>query len=71
MVDARRLVTHIHRDPRPDGYAEVRQAAATEAISPRLVPTLGVRLADLGLEPLLDDEAEERHEGSDASPTVR
>ncbi len=56
VVDAKRLVTHVHSEPGPDGYASIRQLAATDRLEPLLLPTLALTLADLGFEPLADDE---------------
>ena len=57
VVDAKRLVTHVHRAPGPDGYAERRKVGADETLTSLLVPALSLRLADIGLEPLTDEEA--------------
>jgi Uma2 family endonuclease len=51
VVDARTLTTTVHRAPGPTGYADVREYAQTELITPLAVPALAVRLADLGIEP--------------------
>ena len=59
VVDAMRVITHVHRDPGPDGYGSVRQFSAAERLEPHLLPTLGLNLADLGLEPRSDDTATE------------
>jgi Uma2 family endonuclease len=51
VINARSLVTTVHREPRPAGeYASRREHAATETLIPILVPSLAVRLADLGLD---------------------
>ena len=50
VIDVRNKQTRIHRDPRPEGYATVRDAPATELLVPLLVPQLAVRLADLDLD---------------------
>lgn len=52
VVDAVRLVTHVHRTPGPDGYASIEAIPAGQRIVPLLVPALGTTLADLGFEPL-------------------
>jgi hypothetical protein len=49
VVNARTLVTSIHRNPGPSGYAESRNAPADELIAPVAAPQLTVRLADLDL----------------------
>ncbi len=50
VVDAATLVTTVHRGPGPEGYAEVREVAATEPLTPLLAPELGLRMADLKLD---------------------
>jgi Uma2 family endonuclease len=50
VIDARRLVAHIHRDPRPEGYASIDRFAGSHLLTPLLLPSLAVRLADLGLQ---------------------
>ena len=52
VIDAKRLVTTIHRDPSGDGYRNVAQHAADALLTPLHIPALAVRLTDLGLEPL-------------------
>lgn len=52
VIDAQRLATHIHREPRADGYVSVVSHAHTALLTPLLLPSLSVRLADLGLEPV-------------------
>jgi Uma2 family endonuclease len=51
VIDARRLVTHMHRDPIASGYRVVEQHAGGDLLMPALAPALAVRLADLGLQP--------------------
>ena len=48
-IDARGLDTCIHRTPGPAGYADVRDVADRELITPLLAPALAVRLAELDL----------------------
>lgn len=55
VVDERRLVTHVHRDPGPDGYRSIVTVGADAELSPLLVPALRLRLASFGLAPLLDE----------------
>ena len=55
VVDGRRLVTHVHRDPSPDGYRSIVPVPADGEASALLVPTLRLRLASFGFEPLLDE----------------
>jgi Uma2 family endonuclease len=50
VVDTTTHETHIHRDPRPDGYATVTAHSRTELLTPLLIPALAVRLADLRLD---------------------
>lgn len=59
VVDAARLLTHVHREPGREGYASVRTVAAGERLVPLLVPEVNLALADLGLEPLVDDESDD------------
>lgn len=54
VVDAKRLVTRIHRKPGADGFAEVSDHAHEALLVPLHVATLAVRLRDLGLEPLAE-----------------
>jgi Uma2 family endonuclease len=49
VINARSLVTSIHGEPGPSGYAPPREAVPTERIAPLSAPQLAVRLADLGL----------------------
>lgn len=48
-IDAATLATRIHRDPRPDGYATVRDVPAEGVLTPLLAPMLGVTLGQLAL----------------------
>jgi Uma2 family endonuclease len=50
VVDARTLVTTVHRQPAPDGYSDVREYRPADLITPIAVPPLALRLADLGVE---------------------
>jgi Uma2 family endonuclease len=49
VVNARTLVTSMHRNPGPSGYAPPHEAGADELIEPLHAPRLAVRLADLDL----------------------
>ena len=49
VINARTLVTSIHRDPGVAGYPPAREAGPSEWIEPLHAPQLAVRLADLGL----------------------
>ena len=51
VIEARRLVTWVHRAPTADGYARIAAHDQHEQLVPIQVPALAVRLADLGLEP--------------------
>ena len=50
VVDANSHETHVHRDPRPEGYASLTTHARTALLTPLLVPALAMRLADLRLD---------------------
>jgi Uma2 family endonuclease len=50
VIDARSLVTTVHRQPGPDGYADIRQYGPADLITPLAVPSLALRIADLGIE---------------------
>ncbi len=50
VINARSLVTTVHRDPQPNGeYAHRREHEVTEMLVPTLAPSLAIRLADLDL----------------------
>ncbi len=49
VIDAVRLVTRIHRDPAPTGYRTTIDLSAGERLTPLLVPSLAVTLAELDL----------------------
>jgi Uma2 family endonuclease len=49
VVDANSIVTTIHRDPGPNGYADTRQAEPGAMLQPVQAPQLAVSLAALGL----------------------
>lgn len=51
VIDARRLVTHVHRDPGADGYASVEARGGRDLLVPLLAPALAVCLEALGLTP--------------------
>jgi Uma2 family endonuclease len=51
VIDAKRLVTHVHRRPVDGGYGAISRFAHTDRIMPELAPALAVRLADLDVEP--------------------
>ena len=47
VIEPKTLVTTIHRDPRPDGYADIREFAGAETVVPMAVPSLALRLMEL------------------------
>jgi Uma2 family endonuclease len=49
VIDAVRLVTHVHREPGEGGYRSVTVHAAGETLVPLRAPALPLRLADLDL----------------------
>ena len=51
VIDARTLVTAIHRQPGPNGYPDPHEARPDEPLEPLHAPFLAVRLTDLGLTP--------------------
>ncbi len=53
VINARTLTTHIHRAPAANGFARITEHAAGELLTPAQLPSLAVRLADLGLVPTL------------------
>jgi Uma2 family endonuclease len=50
VIDAVRLVTHIHRDAAPEGYQLVLEAGADQQVAPEVEPALAVVLGHLELE---------------------
>ena len=48
VVNAVSLATVIHREPGPEGYADVAEHLATARLVPQRLPELAVTLADLG-----------------------
>ena len=49
MIHAVRLETRIHREPSPEGYREIADFAAYQALTPAFAPELAVRLSELRL----------------------
>jgi Uma2 family endonuclease len=49
VIDAVRLVTHIHRDPGPPGYGAVVASAPDQRLVPQVAPALAVVLSQLDL----------------------
>lgn len=62
VVNARTLVTRVHRGPGEAGYAAVRDAGPDETIVPLLVPELAVTLSAFGLSPEAAAAEEDRAE---------
>lgn len=54
VIDAKRLVTRIHRAPSGSSFTSITDHPADALLTPLLVPALAVRLTDLGLSPLSD-----------------
>lgn len=52
VINARTLVTTVYTEPHATGFAAVRDVSPPELITPHLVPTLGLAIGDLGLQPL-------------------
>lgn len=50
VIDANRLTTRIHLNPTDTGYTTITNHAPTEAVTPHQLPSLTLRLSDLGLE---------------------
>jgi Uma2 family endonuclease len=51
VIDAKTLVTSIHRQPGPNGYPDPREAGPSDLLEPLHAPFLAVCLTDLGLTP--------------------
>jgi len=51
VVDARKMTTRIHREPRDGAFQSAVDLPHTETLTPLRLPTLSVKLADLGLAP--------------------
>jgi Uma2 family endonuclease len=49
VIDAVRLVTHVHRDPAPAGYGSVVEMAGDRRLVPQVAPSLAVVPAELDL----------------------
>jgi Uma2 family endonuclease len=50
VINARTLLTRVHRAPSASGYMDVREIAGSEPLVPLLAPALAVRLVDLEAE---------------------
>jgi len=55
VIDARRAVTWIHRRLGAQGFAEVVEAPASAMLTPAFASELALRLADLGIAPMIGD----------------
>ena len=51
VVDAAKLVAHVHREPSQAGYASVAVVPAEGELTALRIPGLALRIADLGLKP--------------------
>ncbi|MDC7786158.1 Uma2 family endonuclease [Rhodoplanes sp. TEM] len=49
VIDAVRLVTHVHREPSPDGYATVAALGPDRRVAPLVADALAVVLSELEL----------------------
>ena len=49
VIDAQRMTVRVHRRPEGDGYRQVSDHAASERLTPELVPALSLRLDELEL----------------------
>jgi hypothetical protein len=49
VIDAKSLVTTIHRDPTSSGYTDTHKTEPSALLSPMQAPLLAVSLAALGL----------------------
>lgn len=54
VIDAKRLITTIHRQPAASGFSSVTEHDSRTLLTPLVVPQLALRLADLGLEPAVE-----------------
>lgn len=54
VINAKTLVTHVHRRLGAEGYAYKSDEAPTNTLTPVLAPELAVCLADIGLSPIAD-----------------
>jgi Uma2 family endonuclease len=50
VVDAKTLVTRIHREPTAEGYKNVAELAPDVTLTPLFLPAVSVRLADLPID---------------------
>jgi Uma2 family endonuclease len=50
VINAQTLATKVHRGPSNNGYSSVLEMRASRKIAPLLIPSLALKLADLGIE---------------------
>ncbi|HRD75206.1 MAG TPA: Uma2 family endonuclease [Hyphomicrobiaceae bacterium] len=50
VIDAKRRITRVHRDPEAGGFGHVHEAQSRERLVPALAPTLAVALDELTLD---------------------
>jgi Uma2 family endonuclease len=50
VVNARTLATKVHRGPTAKGYASVVEVRPSKKLKPLLIPSIALKLADLGIE---------------------
>ncbi len=50
VINAVTLDTRVHRDPAAAGFASVCTVAANQTLVPAFMPSVAIRLADLGLD---------------------
>ena len=51
LIDVKALVTHVHRSPTVDGYAQVTIFGPDALVTPLMVPKFTLRLGSLNLGP--------------------
>ncbi len=49
VIDANKLVTHVHRRPGTEGYGEILEVEAEQEIAPLFAPELAVKMSELRL----------------------
>ena len=50
VINAKTMVTRVHREPSATGYNSSVEVAPAEMLTPALVPSLALKLADLSIE---------------------
>jgi Uma2 family endonuclease len=48
-IRANTLLTRVHRQPGPDGYAEVTEVAGTDFLQPEMLPSVNIVLANFDI----------------------